>query len=684
MEYFGKIAAVTIDDLTRSDDGEAVMTVPNYKQLVARRRINVLRPGKGLGCYALIEYSSLPERFRTRFEQKYGNPEAILNDDKMELTRNNAARQFFAGIEEGAYRLPNGERLPLNKQDEYTLNASVLDALQEQLNTQKMMRRALTNNTPVIWEAIITAAEQLRKEYGHTLPGNPARLKDKLKAYACEGFACLISRKFCNANTLKITEAAGRQIIALRRSRVPVYTTQQLFDKFNEIAEKKGWKPLRSLNSLTQYLERPGVKPRWYDAVYGELAARQLFARQHRTELPSVRDALWYGDGTKLNLYYRDRNKDGKTVLKTLQVYEVIDAFSEVLLGYCISETENYDAQYRAYRMAIERSGHKPYEIVHDNQGGHGKLDTAGFLQHICHTARPTAPYSGQSKTIESVFGRFQSQVLHRDWRFTGQNITAKKASSHVNREFIEANVDGLYTREELLAAYAEARETWNDMKHHSTGVARRAMYEASTNPEAPAVDRLDLIDMFWMTTEVPSAYTAAGIEIVVDKQKYAYEVLDPAGMPDMAFRDHNTCRMFYTMYDPLDMSMVQLCTKDKNGLRIIAPAYPYLTIHRAMQEQQPGERSFITEADTLNKRERVRRQIENKQLELEHGVAPEQHGLRSPRLKGISLKQTERIADQLLISVPTSEGEPVAVGEYTKTISNMERSDASSIFNRM
>lgn len=683
MEYFGNIIAISVDDLTRNDDGEAIMSRSCYDKLNCRHRLNVLSRGGGLGCKVLIEYSSLPERFRIRFEAKYGKPEDILNGDKMTIIINQQARRFFAGLDTDTYRLPNGERLPLDKQEEYTINASVLDALQEQLNTQKVMRRALNNNTRIIWEAIVATAEQLRKEYNHTLPANPARLKDKLKTYASEGFACLVSKKFCNANTLKITEEAGRQIIALRRSRVPVYTTQQLFDKFNQIAARKGWKPLRSLNSLKQYLDRPEVKPRWYDAVYGELAARQLFARQHRTEMPEVRDALWYGDGTKLNLYYRGKDASGRTALKTLQVYEVIDAYSEMLLGYCVSETENYDAQYRAYRMAVEEAGHKPFEIVHDNQGGHGRLDTAGFLQRICRLARPTAPYSGQSKTIESLFGRFQSQVLHRDWRFTGQNITAKKANSHINREFLEANVDSIYTYDELLAAYAAARETWNDMKHFRTGVIRREMYRASVNPQTPAVDRLDMMDMFWMTTKDASTYTAAGIEITVGGRKYAYEVLDGDGKPDMVFRAHNTCRSFYVMYDPLDMSMVQLCTKDKNGLRIVAPAYPYLTVHRATQEQRPGEREFIVETDTLNKQERVRRQLENYQIELEHGVAPEQNSLRSPRLKGISMKEVERLADNLL-TVSAEKVEPLATGKYEKMVSNMDAADAASIFSRM
>ena len=84
---------------------------------------------------------------------------------------------------------------------------------------------------------------------------------------------------------------------------------------------------------------------------------------------------------------------------------------------------------------------------------------------------------------------------------------------------------------------------------------------------------------------------------------------------------------------------------------------------------------------DDANKRERVRRQIEAHALELEHGVAPEQHGLRTPALKGISEKEYERLADAVMV-VP-AEPEPVSVGEYTKAVSNMDF-DPTAIFNRM
>lgn len=676
MEYFGNIIAVTMHELTRSDDGEAVMSRSAYDHLVTRGRVNVLRPGKGLGSYALIEYHSLPERFRLRFEAKYGNPEKIMKQEDMPLAADSEAQKYYH-----EYLLPNGEHLPEDKQTEYTLNARVLNALREMRGTQKAMRRACNNNTPVIWSNIFATAEELRQAYGHTLPKSEARLRDKLRQYTKEGYACLVSGKFCNANTLKITKAAGRQIVALRRCRVPVYTTKQLFEEFNRIAERRGWKRLASQSSLVQYLERPEIKPLWYDAVYGELAAKQLYARRNKTEMPTMRDSLWYGDGTKLNLFYK-AVENGKTVVRSASVYEVIDAYSETLLGYAVSDTENFDAQFRAFRMAIETAGHKPYEIVTDNQGGQRSKIAQKFFANICRINRPTAPYNAPSKSIESVFGRFQKQVLHEDWRFTGGNITSKEAWK-INREFLEANKEKLFTYEEMLEAYSVARSKWNAMKHYQTGIAHEEMYRTSVNPATERVTELDMIDLFWLTTERPSIFTADGITIQYQNRKYTYEVLTSDGTPDYAWRSENTGREFFVRFDPKSMDRALLYEQTPMGLRYETVAYPYLTVRRNIQEQQESDMELIRYNDEANKRERVRRQIEAHALELEHGVAPEQHGLRTPAIKGISEKEYERLADTVVVVPSGQYSEPVTVGEYTKAVSNLD-CDPTAIFNRM
>lgn len=677
MEYYNKMICVTVDELTQEYDGQRVMTASNYKQLCARKRLFIARKAGGFGVYALIMYSSLPDRFRARFEAIHGNPEQILEQQKMEkkvLKIDKDARDFYM-----SHILPNGKTLVDTKVEEYTINASVLGLVLTALNERMAKVQALGGGVPKdLWHKALDLSESYRKDYNHTLPNTLRGFRDKMNAYKRDSYIALISGKDGNENTLKITDEAGDQIIALKRSKVPVYTNSQLFAKYNEIAKEKGWKPLKSISSLVSFLERPEVKRRWYDAVHGELAARQKYTRKHKTALPSFRDSLWYADGTKLNLFYKDYDENGKLQVRTTQVYEVMDAFSETFLGHFISDRENFNAQYNAFRMAIQTAGHRPYEIVVDNQGGHKKDEAKDLFEHICHVFRFTAPYSGQSKTIESAFGRFQAEILHQDWRFTGQNITTKKATSRPNMEFIEANKENLYTLEELKIAYAKAREAWNNAKHPATGIARMEMYKNSVNPETTEVDQLDMIEMFWLTTPKPSTFTASGITIEINKKKYAYEVLGTDKMPDLEFRKKHTFRQFYVMYDPLDMTQVRLYTKETNGMRYVATAEPYVKIHRNLQEQKPGEMAFIRQMDIANKQERIDLQLEAAELEMAHGVAPEQFGLNRPKMRGISLVSTEALMETSVKKTKAKQAEIIDVGLLGKQVSNLTFNDVA------
>lgn len=667
MEYYKKYLCVTVYELTRKDDGEAIMSFENYKSLVKRRRLHVVRQGKGLGNYALIDYNSLPERFRACFEEKYGKPEDIMKMQAISdsFIEDTIARDFFAN-----HILPDGSHLKDEKIDEYTTNASVLNEIIKIENDREALKRALGSKAGSVKQSILNTLEKFRNYPGHTLPGSWARIQKTIKDYKDGSYITLISGRVGNKNSLKITEAAGLQIVALKRSKVPQYTNEQLFAEFNRIAPEKGWKQLKSINSLVQFLHKPEIEPLWYDAVHGELAAKQRYTRKNKTEMPSMRDALWYGDGTKLNLYYKGFDAKGKAVLCSTQVYEVMDVHSEVFLGYHISDSENYETQYRAMRMAVETAGCRPFEIVTDGQGGHKKLESMQFFERITRVSRRTAPYNPQSKTIENAFGRFQAQILHKDWRFTGQNITSKRADSRPNLEFIEANVENLYTLAELKEAYALYREEWNMEKHPATKRPRIEMYKASVNPEAQPLAFVDMVDMFWKTTEQPSTFTSSGITITIDKKEYTYEVYDSNNMPDLAFRRKNTYRKFVVKYDPLDMSSVRLYSEDKGGLRFVATAHPYYVTHRAIQEQEAGEMKFLQEMTDLNKQQRIEHQIYVAGLEMDHGVAPEQHGLNRPRIKGMSAKAVEAYMGKVEAE-SKPEMEPITIGAMEKEISN-------------
>ena len=107
MEYYGKILCISYHDLTCGEN--PIMSVPNYKKLSSTGKINVVRQGKGLGNYALVEVATLPKRFQEKIKEKYGDmKEDILRNWFGSNFRIDAkAREFYT-----KFRFENGDALP--------------------------------------------------------------------------------------------------------------------------------------------------------------------------------------------------------------------------------------------------------------------------------------------------------------------------------------------------------------------------------------------------------------------------------------------------------------------------------------------------------------------------------------------------------------------------------------------
>ena len=682
MEYYNKMLCVTREELISGSD--PVMKMGTFNSNLYRKRIVPVYAGGGEENFTLYSFDSMPKKYRERFMEKYGNPEEVLREREMRksVKYDESARTFF---EEYEY-FKNGEYTTLDKEliAEYTTNASVLGELVRIKMERKAMMASLNARATDVWEMVLQNSEELRERYHHTLPASLSRLKARICAFQKDGYESVVSKKLGNVNTIKITAEGRDVLVALKRSHTPRYNDEQLFAKYNEIAVFRGWKQLKSVRSMQAWLYSPKIEQLWCDAVHGEQVARQRFGRKQSTMLPTRRDSLWYGDGTKLNLYYRD----GKTV-KTINVYEVVDAYSEVLLGFHISESENFEAQYCAFRMAVQRSGHKPYEIVHDNQGGHNKLNRQGkkptgdekekgFLDRLCHIHRPTMPYNGESKTIENIFSRFQQQVLARYFNFTGQNVTAKKLTSRPNMEMVAANRDKLPTYQELCELYAQCREEWNEAKHPKHDSSRMAFYEGSVNEDTPVVGKYEMQDMFWIMSEKPVTFTDSGIKMTIDKKSYHWEVFttDENGetIPDREWRRLHTWEKFYVQYDPQDMTTVNLYSIDRaKKLHFCTVAKPYMQIHRAMQDQSVEEKARIHADIERGKQDRIERVVAGRTIAKRHGTDPEQNGLYYPKPKGLTAEQQQQAIDRVGRLEGDNYAEVVELGQHTKKLSNMD-----------
>ena len=304
MEYYGKILCISAQDLTYDDrpvwvGGKAdyshsrvlngyapfdlpkdvlapIMSESNYKQLKARGQINVVRRGGGASTYALIEVATLPLRFREAIKEKYGDMEVnILKDWFGQHYRLDAkAREFYT-----RYRFMDGGSLPPEKINEYTVNASVLQAIVTVVSDTNIMRRAMHGPT-VNWGEIVGVISFYQAETGHTLPKSAHRFRDTVKQFQTEGYEVLISKKFRNQNTRKVSYNIERLILSLDSLPERPYNTTvaELYNMFvkgevtvadpetgelfepSQFVDKKGNPLVLSDATIANYLNTPKNK----------------------------------------------------------------------------------------------------------------------------------------------------------------------------------------------------------------------------------------------------------------------------------------------------------------------------------------------------------------------------------------------------------------------------------------
>lgn len=671
---YGKIRCVTHAELV----GSGIISKSNLRKKVEKGLIVQVQIG-GNGRKALYDYLTLPDLIREAYDRLYPN---ALEEMKEQLM-SNVIRSDSKAVEFYKTYQP---AISLERQAEYVLNAEVMnELLRVEKETVALHNKCGYSRKPEAWKAVLGTCEKLRERYGHTLPTTSARLREKFNAYRKIEYAALVNKNTGNQAARVVVPEVARLLLKLRRSIVPRYTEAQIFDEYNRRAPQLGLAAIKSPTTVKNYLNDPAVMPMWYAAVHGMQKWKEKYCAKLKTTLPQMRDSLWYSDGTKLNLYYK--NEKGK--MCTTSVYEVMDAYSETFIGYDIAPHETFDNQYRAFRMAVQVAGVRPYEIVTDNQGSHGKLASEGFFKKICHLYKPTMPYNGQSKTIESAFGRFQQQILHKLWFFTGQNVTAKKLNSKPNLEFIEHNAYALPTLEEVKEIYRQCREEWNNAPHPATGIARIDMYRMSENPETPAVTEVDMVQMFWLTNARKNTYTSDGLKFSVGDKECQYEVYTADGSRNVAWALRNTGRSFQVMYDPMDLTHIELWEPTASGLKYSATATPKVDVCRATQERTPEQTSIMRCTIEQNKAIMAAIQLEGERFDLDERIAAEFFKLSTPQPKNISKKRMEEYRDKydrgeldIPLSLPgkrkreeseaDNETDYSTIGEYTKALSNM------------
>jgi hypothetical protein len=397
------------------------------------------------------------------------------------------------------------------------------------------------------------ACAEVFKADGVKLPTNYAKLVAKLKEYKTEGAACVVSKLWGNPAALKIQEEQLDYLIKLYSDqRKPTFG--MVTGWYNEAAllrQELGlemW-PTVTDGTVKNQLMDASVQPVWWMERHGFDSWKSKFEYTMLCHRPTARDIQWVIDGTKVNKRYRT----AKGISAQLKVLAVMDVSSECFIGWSFSEKEDSQEVAVAVRMATRRAGGvRPHQFLYD-----GDRSNRAFFNGMAGLHYKAMPYNGQSKTIEGVFKRLQTQVLKADLNFTGQNIKSVSKESRENPDILTKDfVNKLPTLEECMAQAEKELHIWNN-KPGRDGKSPKQRYEGSQNPHPQVMTLADEVDAFWVWNDQAIQYRKDGLRMRHQGRDHVFEVVEEMEgslaqlVPDLAFHSQNVGRHYWIKYDP-------------------------------------------------------------------------------------------------------------------------------------
>lgn len=551
MEYYGKILCISYKDLTYDDrpvireDGKAdysksralrghhpsmlsmeelapIMSVPNYKKLAARKEINVVRQGKGLGSYALIEIATMPLRFQERIKLKYGEmKEDILRNWFIGHYHIDAkAREFYT-----RFRFDNGDTLPPEHIQEYTVNASVIEAVLRAMDDATFMRKAMKAG-PVNWGELAGAISYYQAEFGHTLPVSSNRFKKRVNDFKANGYESLISRKFMNQNRRKVTYDIERLLLSIdAQPEQPFNTT--VWEQYNmfvqgdlelydpetgevlnpaDFTDKDGNPLVLSPATVANYLNNPKNK-----ALRAKLHMSQWdFNNAYR---PYHLRSIGEFSLSKVSLDDRDLPrpmKDGNRV----KAYYAYDVVSGAVVGYAYNRyktTELFLDCMRNMFQTLDRNGmyipaelEVEHHLVSDFADGLMQAGTVFPLIRWCNPGN-SREKRAEHKNREKKYGvEKRTQVgIGRWWaKLEANRPKEEKVYDEKNNTYKVKT----YSYEELVADDIRAIRTFNAQPHPNQkrypGMSRWDVLCAHQNPNLAPWDKAVLYRFIGQHTE--------------------------------------------------------------------------------------------------------------------------------------------------------------------------------------
>ncbi|MBU2923017.1 hypothetical protein KO504_16835 [Winogradskyella psychrotolerans] len=610
----------------------SILSYDNFQKWVQRGKLKRIRT-KGRGRTGLIDFASIPEDLKNLIIRTFGNP--YLKDDRQtftnQLTTDHAAIEFYK-----QYQYEDGRGIANNKQAQYICEAEILNLYNEIISNYevKVQEQRRKSNKGSLKKKLSSIINDLKSEcypntqtkrYPHKLPSNVRALDRKAAGYSEEGYDFLVHKNAGNKAAQKIKGDVAKWLLA-QYSMPNKIVVPVLHSLYNREAQIKGW-PELSESAIYKWLYEPQQEKVW-------LVSRDITAYKNKYGHKLVRDkeqwfpnAYWAIDGSKIDwMHYYDNQLGAAAKFK---IDPVIDVYSEKIIGWSFSETENHIDHFNAVKMAFNTAQSRPYLFTYDGQSGHtskrmqelyGKMVAKKGGAHYRHAAYE------HSSPVEGIFNRLQQQVVNYWWFSDKQSVTVRMEKNKPNMDFILDNKDKLPTQDKLLKAWELCVEEWNAAKHPKYNKSRNEVY-AEEQLMKEEVNYLDMIDMFWVYTPDTVTYKADGIKVQIANEKYHFEVYNVNNEIDLRFRERWVNKKFFVKYDPDNLdNYVSLYLKLPNGdKQFVADAQPVRKQQQVPILMQPGDKEQWQKDYQVRKVEETAAKKQIEQIQRETGITPEQ-----------------------------------------------------------
>ena len=567
MQYYKNILTVEASWLIE----QGVMTRANYQNLTTRKDIRVVRRACR-GHESLVDYESMPERFRRKVDEIVKDPYKAVRVNMLEsyIVHSAEASDYF-----DSYQIGDDRHLPAEKRREYYTNAIVLNAIHTLMAERTARRRAMGNKSARFWEEISQAVQDLDcTRYPHALPANARSLERKYKAYRADGYESLIHRTYIigNKNAAKVSDNNQVSALGVLISDPRNLDNEQVVRIYNTLAEQMQWK---TITASTVAVWRDRLDSEIYARRHGAVAFRANKSMQVKRRAPSYPLYYWTMDGWDAELLYQKTENGRTTYHNRVTVVIVLDACCKYPIGYAIGTHETPELIKEALRNAAKHTEslfgqmYRTAQLQSDNYSIKKMLP---LYEAMADKATPAQVKNAKAKIIEPWFKYFNKKYCQMQANWSGFGVTSRK-ELQPNSDFLNKyrknfpDFDGVCRQ---LAGFIEAERA--ELHDHYMELFG----------EMPAENRFPLaydqyLMLFGATTGKRNLLQGSGLNITIGGVKRTFDCFDPA------FRRHASTR-WEVRFDPDNLSRALAVNEDESLRFLLEEKYvqPMALIERS------------------------------------------------------------------------------------------------------